>query len=360
MNKYFFNFVIAACLFAIASCSGKAEQTTVTETDSISGTLLSDSLIFSENCTYFFTIGKNLFLSNALQVEDCAYRVVDLESKQFIDKFGYFGTGPGEFFNQEFAGKTPDNDTIYAYDITFRRIQVLSRKEKTTTYQYAYSLPVKTNDDAYFFNMRRLENGYYVGQPLSGKYPFFILLDASGKEAGRFGKLPVLGEYDEVIDYMRLIGCLEVSGNSVYFGADYFGYLARYDVNDRGEATLVWEQYLSEPQYKIEDGRLLRDIKKNLEGFGGLTTVGEYVLATYSGKLDPGIKGILEDPGATLPETLIVFRKKDGKALRRLHLDRRGADMAVTEDKKTLIMEIYDPEISYCLYDLGKIIETLK
>ena len=359
MNKYTLFFFIAACLFAIASCSGKAEQTTVTETDSISGTLLNDSLIFSRNCTYFFTIGNNLFLSNALQVEDCAYRVVNLESKQFIDKFGYFGTGPGEFFNQNFAGKTLDNDTIYAYDITFRRIQVLSRKEKTTTYQYAYSLPVKTKDDTYFFSMRRLENGYYVGQPLSGKYPFFILLDASGKEAGRFGKIPVIGEYNEVIDYMRLTGCLEVSGNSVYFGGDSFGYLARYDVNDRGEATLVWEQYLSEPQYKIEDGRLFRDIKKNLEGFGGLTTVGEYVLATYSGKLDPGIKGILEDPGATLPETLIVFRKKDGKELRRLHLDKRGANMTVTEDKKTLIMKVYDPEVTYCLYDLEKILSNL-
>ena len=358
MNKYF-SFIIAASIFALVSCSGKAKQDTAIENDSISGTLLSDSLIFSGNCTYIFTMGNNLFLSNALQVEDCAYRVVDLESKQFIDKFGYFGTGPGEFFNQDFAGKTLDNDTIYAYDITFRRIQVLSRKEKTTTYQYAYSLPVKTKDDTYFFNMRRLENGYYVGQPLSGKYPFFILLDASGKEAGRFGKIPVIGEYNEVIDYMRLTGCLEVSGNSVYFGGNSFGYLARYDVNDRGEATLVWEQYLSEPQYKIEDGRLFRDIKKNLEGFGGLTTVGEYVLATYSGKLDPGIKGILEDPGATLPETLIVFRKKDGKELRRLHLDRRGANMTVTEDKKTLIMKVYDPEVTYCLYDLDKILKSL-
>ena len=346
---------MAACLLSLASCSDKTKKATVIENDSISGTLLSDSLIFSE-CSYIFTMENNLFLSNHLPVEDCAYRVVSLESKQFIDKFGFFGSGPGEFFCQEFAGKSPDNDTIYAYD-TLRRIQVLARKKGSTTYQYSYTLPVKTKDDSHFFNMRRLENGYYVGVPISGKYPFFILLDAFGKEAGRFGKLPVLGEYDEVIDYMRLIGCLEVSGNSVYFGADYFGYLARYDVNDNGEATLDWEQYLSEPHYKIEDGRLVRNIKKNLEGFGGLTTVGEYVLATYSGKLDPGIKGITEDPGATLPETLIVFRKKDGKELRRLHLDRRGSYLTVTEDKKTLIMMCYEPEVTYCLYDLEKILK---
>jgi hypothetical protein len=358
VSRYYIFIILASCWFTLAACSGKTKQETAIENDSISGTLLNDSLIFGA-CSYIFTMENNLFISNHLPVEDCAYRVVDLEKNQFIDKFGFFGSGPGEFFCQEFAGRAQDNDTIYTYD-TFRRIQVLSRKEKTTTYQYAYSLPVKTKDDTYFFNMRRLENGYYVGQPLSGKYPFFILLDASGKEAGRFGKIPVIGEYNEVIDYMRLTGCLEVSGNSVYFGGNFFGYLARYDVNDRGEATLVWEQYLSEPQYKIEDGRLLRDIKKNLEGFGGLTTVGEYVLATYSGKLDPGIKGILEDPGATLPETLIVFRKKDGKELRRLHLDRRGADMTVTEDKKTLIMEIFDPEISYCLYDLEKILKNLE
>ena len=353
MNKYFCFFIVTS-IFALASCSGKVEKATITETDSISGTLLNDSLIFSGNCTHIFTVGNKLFLSNALQVEDCAYRVVDLELKQIIDKFGYFGTGPGEFFNQEFAGKTPDNDTIYAYDITFRRIQVLSRKEKTTTYQYAYSLPVKTNDDTYFFNMRRLENGYYVGQPLSGKYPFFILLDPSGKEASIFGKLPVLGEYNEVIDYMRLIGRLEISGNSVYFGTDYFGYLARYDVNDNGEATLVWEQYLSEPHYKIEDGRLLQDIKKNLLGFFGLTTVGNYVLATYSGKLD---RINTEDSGAHLPETLIVLRKKDGKILRRLNLNRRGSRLAITGDQKTLIMKTYNPEVTYCLYDLEKILE---
>ncbi len=357
MNKYF-SFIIAACLFSLASCSGNAEKATVIENDSISGTLLSDSLIFSINCSYIFTIGNNLFLSNNLPVEDCAYRVVDLESKRFIDKFGYFGTGPSEFFCQKYAGKTLDNDTIYAYDLTFRRIQVLSRKEKTTTYQYSHTLPIKTKDDSYFSVLRRLENGYYVGVPYSGKYPFFVLFDASGQETGRFGKLPVIGEYDEVMDLKRLEGNLETSENSVYYGTDHFGYLARYDLNDNGEATLVWEQYLSEPQYEIEDGRITRKMDKNLEGFCGITTVGDYVLATYSGKL--GFRIDQEDLGAHLPETLIVFRKKDGKVLKRLHLDRRGTLLAATEDGKTLIMETYAPEVTYCLYDLEKILKTLK
>ena len=357
MNKYFFNFIIAASLFTLVSCSGKTKKDTAIENDSISGTLLSDSLIFSENCTYIFTMGNNLFLSNALQMEDCAYRVVDLESKLFIDKFGYFGTGPGEFFCQKFAGKSLDNDTIYAYDITFRRIQVLSRKEKTTTYQYAYSLPIKTKDDSHFSILRRLKNGYYVGVPYSGKYPFFVVFDASGQEAGRFGKLPVIGEYNEVMDLKNLEGNLEISGNSVYYGTQHFGYLARYDVNDKGEATLIWEQYLSEPQYKMEDGRIKINRRKNLEGFGGIAIVGEYALATYCGNLDSG--PFAEDPNTHIPQTLIVFRKNDGKILRKLHLDRRGSYLAVTEDQKTLIMRCYEPETSYCLYDLDKILKSL-
>ncbi len=285
MNRYSLNLIIAASFFALASCSGKTKQETAIENDSISGTLLSDSLIFGNQCSYFFTMGNNLFLSNLHPVEGCAYRVFDLESKQFIDKFGFFGRGPGEFFCQKFSGKTPDNDTIYAYD-TFRKIQVLSRKKGSTTYQYSYTLPVKTNDDSHFIDVRRLENGYYVGVPISGKYPFFILLDSTGQEAGRFGKIPLIGEYNEVIDYfMKLRGVLATSGNSFYYGTEHFGYLARYDVNDQGEATLVWEQYLSEPQYRMEDGRILRNTDKNLEGFYGITTVGDYVLATYSGKL---------------------------------------------------------------------------
>ncbi len=356
MNKHIC-FIIVVSLFALTSCPGNAKQEAI-ETDSISGTLLSDSVFFSERCTYFFTIGNNLFLSNGLQVEGCAYQVFDLESKRFVDKFGPFGEGPGEFFCQKFAGKTPDNDTIYAFDITFRRIQVLSRKEKTTTYLYSHSLPIKTKDDNYFSILRRLENGYYVGVPYSGKYPFFVLFDTLGQETGKFGKLPVIGEYDEVMDLKKLEGNLETSGNSVYYGTNHFGYLARYDINENGEATLVWEHYLSEPQYEIEDGRIKRKMDKNLEGFCGITTVGDYVLATYSGKL--GFRIDQEDPGAHLPETLIVFRKKDGKILKRLHLDRRGTTLAATEDGKTLIMTCFEPEVTYCLYDLEKIIETLK
>ncbi|MBR6988465.1 MAG: hypothetical protein IKH95_01370 [Bacteroidaceae bacterium] len=357
MNRIFYSFIIAASLFTLAACSGKAEKTTVTETDSISGTLLSDSLIFSSNCNHIFTVGNKLFLSNADPVEDCAYRVVDLESKQFIDKFGLFGGGPGEFRNQKYAGKTMDNDTIYAYDISRRKIQVLSRKERTKTYQYSHTLPVKTNDNSIFTILRRLENGYYVGVPYSGKYPFFVLLDALGQEAGRFGKLPVIGEYNEVMDLKRLEGNLETSGNSVYYGTDHFGYLVRYDVNDKGEATLIWEKYLSEPQYRMEDGRIKLNRRKNLEGFSGLTAVGNYVLATYSGKLYSS--PFAEDPDAHLPQTLIIFRKEDGKILRRLHLDRRGTFLTAIEDGKTLIMKTYNPEVTYCLYDLEKILKNL-
>ena len=358
MVSRFYIYIIAASFFALASCSGKTKQETAIGNDSISGILLSDSLIFSPNCSYIFTIGNNLFLSNHLPAEDCAYRVVDLEKNQFIDKFGYFGSGPGEFFCQEFAGRTPDNDTIYTYD-TFRRILVLSKKEKTTTYQYAYTLPVKTKDDSHFIKVRRLDNGYYVGVPISGKYPFFILLDSTGKEAGRFGKIPVIGEYNEVIDYfMKLNGELETSGNSVYYGTEQFGYLARYDVNDKGEAKLVWEQYLSEPQYRIEDGRIKNNRDKNLEGFYGITTVGDYVLATYSGKLYSS--PFAEDPDAHLPQTLIIFRKEDGKELRRLHLDRRVTLLTATQDGKTLIIKTYNPEVTYCLYDLEKILKNLE
>ena len=356
VSRYYIFIILASCWFTLAACSGKTKQETAIENDSISGTLLNDSLIFGA-CSYIFTMENNLFISNHLPVEDCAYRVVDLEKNQFIDKFGFFGSGPGEFFCQEFAGRAQDNDTIYTYD-TFRRIQVLSRKEKTTTYQYAYTLPVKTKDDSHFINVRRLDNGYYVGVPISGKSPFFILLDSTGKEAGRFGKIPVIGECNEVIDYfMKLRGVLETSGNSVYYGTEQFGYLARYDINDKGEATLVWEQYLSEPQYRMEDGRIKTNRDKNLEGFYGITTVGDYVLATYSGKLYSS--PFAEDPDANLPQTLIIFRKEDGKILRRLHLDRRGTLLTATEDAKTLIMNTYNPEVTYCLYDLEKILKNL-
>jgi len=356
MKHLTFPFILILLLFV--SCQTKTEKITSIENDSISGTLLNDSLIFGNQCSYFFTMGNNLFLSYLHPTENCAYRVFNLESKQYIDKFGFFGGGPGEFSCQEFAGKTPNNDTIYTYDLGRRKIQVLSRKERTTTYQYSHTLPVETNDNSIFIDVRRLENGYYVGVPYSGKYPFFILLDSTGKEAGRFGKIPVIGEYNEVIDYsMKLRGVLETSGNSVYYATTYFGYLARYNVNDNGEATLVWEQYLSEPQYRMEDGRIKTNRDKNLEGFYGITTVGDYVLATYSGKLYSS--PFAEDPDAHLPQTLIIFRKKDGKLLRRLHLDRRVALLTATEDAKTLIIETYEPEFTYCLYDLDKILKSL-
>ena len=128
--------------------------------------------------------------------------------------------------------------------------------------------------------------------------------------------------------------------------------------NDKGEATLIWEQYLSAPQYKLEDGRIKINRRKNLEGFGGIAIVGEYALATYCGNLDSG--PFAEDPNTHIPQTLIVFRKNDGKILRKLHLDRRGTLLAATEDGEMLVMKCYNPEISYCLYDLDKILSNLE
>jgi hypothetical protein len=107
----------------------------------------------------------------------------------------------------------------------------------------------------------------------------------------------------------------------------------------------------------MEDGRIKTNRDKNLEGFYGITTVGDYVLATYSGKLYSS--PFAEDPDANLPQTLIIFRKEDGKILRRLHLDRRGTLLTATEDGKTLIMNTYNPEVTYCLYDLEKILKNL-
>jgi hypothetical protein len=82
------------------------------------------------------------------------------------------------------------------------------------------------------------------------------------------------------------------------------------------------------------------------------------VLATYSGELYSS--PFAEDPDADIPETLIVFKKKDGKVLKRLHLDRRVTLLTATEDAKTLIMETYAPEVTYCLYDLEKILSDLE
>lgn len=211
-----------------------------------------------------------------------------------------------------------------------------------------------TDDNCFFQKVRRLQNGLYVGIPLSGEKLFYVLLNQDGKEIGRFGKLPVLGDADGTIDFQNLEGSLITVGNSIYFGTQHFGYLACYDVQETGKANLVWERNLSEPSYEIDESQIRLNRDRNLEGFGGLCVVDDFILATYTGIAAPLKLGSQEH----LPKNLLVFNK-DGELLRRLHLDVYGTYLTVTEDKKTLIMKCYDPEITYRTYNLDEILANL-
>ena len=91
--------------------------------------------------------------------------------------------------------------------------------------------------------LRRLANGYYVGMShLSVSDDFLTLLDKDFNVVKTFGEQPLSGlrSGGKVKNYDRFYGSLYVSGNSIYYAAHYFSYMARYDIADTGEVTQVW------------------------------------------------------------------------------------------------------------------------
>lgn len=264
---------------------------------------------------------------------------------------GNWGGGPGEMFCQEYAGKSADNDTIYAYDITFRNVlSFVRRKDMPSGYAWHETIPVPDLNGDYMTSLKRMGNGFFVGTLLSGTRDMLILFDGRMNEICRFGGIPLKELPDEQKDFNTFRGHLSTCGNSVYFACQPFGYLTRIDISESGEPTQIWEMYFSEPKYEYDGGNVRIMGHDNLSGFYGLAANKDYLFATYSGVYALAFRE--DDLYANVPQTLVVMDVRDGKILQKCHLDQRASILALSADSQKLYAKVDEPEIGIMSYDI--------
>lgn len=350
--------IIVVCLLASCSNSGKQEGNLV-DINSIKGKEIKgapafEELILGSALTHFSFIDESAlfsFMNDSSGEPLLLYNEKD-KTERWI---GNWGSGPGEMFSQEYAGKSADNDTIYAYDITFRNVlNFVRRKDTPSGYVYHETIPIPDLNGDYLLRLKRMDNGFFVGYLWSGKRDMLILFDREMNVICRFGGLPIKGLPEEQMSFNTFDGVLSTCGNSVYFACTSFGYLTRIDISESGEATQIWEKYFSEPQYEYDEGVVRIKGHDNLDGFYGLAVNKDYLFATYSGIYALAFSEM--GSNANLPQTLVVMDVRDGKILQKCHLDQRASILALSADNQKLYAEVDEPEIGIMSYDMKDIL----
>lgn len=193
--------------------------------------------------------------------------------------------------------------------------------------------------------LHRMENGYYVMSTLSGGQDFFTLLNRDCREVKRFGVHPIRGMTADVCDFIPFDGHMASYKNSFYYVTYKYGYIARYDISDTGETSLVWEKLLSEPQAFVSEANIQMRSSVNLSGFYGVAANDRYVFATYSGIY---FRAFIDqnDPSACTPKTLVVFDAKDGSVVGKYQIPHKSMGVSLSEDNERLYLFNTQPEVA--------------
>lgn len=325
------------------SCSGEKTDFASLPSIPIRGEQLEEELVATTAST-INVVGSSIFISD-FNSPDTISSILDEKTGKVKGRFGTKGNGPGEFNYLKFVGKSCDSDTIYIANIP----------NKVCTYTFSddggVSL-VKENKiymdkKTMLFPMRlhRMENGYYVMSTLSGGQDFFTLLNRDCREVKRFGVHPIRGMTADVCDFIPFDGHMASYKNSFYYVTYKYGYIARYDISDTGETSLVWEKLLSEPQAFVSEANIQMRSSVNLSGFYGVAANDRYVFATYSGIY---FRAFIDqnDPSACTPKTLVVFDAKDGSVVGKYQIPHKSMGVSLSEDNERLYLFNTQPEVA--------------
>ena len=339
--------IIVFLVFSVLllSCSEKSEEQSFASLPSvpICGEQLEEDLITTTACE-INVVGSSIFVVD-FNSPDTIVSILDEKTGKVIGRFGTKGGGPGEFKFLNFIGQSLDSDTVYIADFPSKVYEYVwdDRGKLDLVKEYKIYLEKK----AMLFPMRlhRLENGYYVMNTLSGGQDFFILLNRDCREVKRFGVHPIKGMTADVCDFIPFDGRMTSCKNAFYYVTSKYGYIARYDVLDNGETTLVWEKLLSEPQATISEANIQMRSSVNLDGFYGVAANENYVFATYSGIY---FKAFVDqkDPSACTPKTLVVFDAKDGSIVGKYQLPNKSLGVSLSEDNEKLYVFNTHPEVA--------------
>lgn len=208
------------------------------------------------------------------------------------------------------------------------------------------------------FDLRRLANGYYIGQRMLSSSTLFTLFDKDLNEVCRFGDYPIdkglVGGKERLTTYFD--GHLDVKGNSFYYGVSRFAYMARYDVDNEGNVTKVWDNMYAKALCKAENNNL-RFYGDNVEGFYAFTIGKKYIYAAYSG-IKSGEMHRQRSTQALYPRTLLIL-DLSGKPLAKFSLDKCFVPLCLDDKEEYLYVQHNEPDISLWRYKVSDILKHL-
>lgn len=291
-----------------------------------------------------------------------------LVSNEYLDTIGYLapiGNGPGELISSwpDFAGISLNEDTIYLYDTSIRTVKMYQLKVTPENVSCDFidkkklqenGRPDKQILDWSINRLKRLDNGYFVGFCDFSTGYTFALFNKDLKEITKFGEYPIHNglEKDELYFIPFFDGSLEVKGNSIYHATRAFPYMARYDINDKGEVTKVWDGLYGNVYCHLSN-RSLKFKANNTEGFYSLAVGKKYLFAAYSG-VESGELHRQRSGMALYPRTLVVFDLY-GNPLKKFKLEGRFVPICLDSKEEYLYVQHDDPDTSLWRYKISDI-----
>lgn len=293
-------------------------------------------------------IQSHLFYFTPSDNEVCL--VINAENGEEVGTFARVGNGPGELDRMSvYSGKSSQGDTIYMFDRNHTmNLYILNIDNHHVKYDFIRSVPVeeRPNEDNFkqtLINMQRLDNGYYVGQNLIDRQCLFSLYDKDLKFIRDFGNFPLSEVPGNLFFLAPFEGPFTACHNSVYYATRRFGYMARYDISERGEISQVWENTYSEANYQISNGEI-KFKKANLHGFLDMAIGKDYIFALYSG-IPCGNMFVERSVYAIEPKTLVVLRQ-DGGIVGKYAIESPSNTLCLSDDEKYLYVKTSHPDIA--------------
>lgn len=295
---------------------------------------------------------------------------LDAKTGQELGYAGMVGQGPEDMQPYpQYVGKSEKGDTLFLYDYNERKMNaylVTQTKDGLPKLKLAYKISLLGKTDvggmnSSYMNLCRLDNGYYVGLSFFSMTDHFLtLLDKDLNIVKLFGEQPLSGLPSDgtVNDYGSFIGTLFACGNSVYYAANKFGYMARYDISDAGEVSHQWSHQYSKVDYYIDNTSSFKFRSKNtLSGFSDMVVGKKYIFATYSGI--PTAEMFRQRSVSAIAAQTLVVLNHDGAVLGRFKLNSKSFTIGLTEDEKYLYVMNTDPEVQIVRIKVSDILDRV-
>lgn len=295
---------------------------------------------------------------------------IDENNASELGYIGNVGEGPDDMQPWPlYAGKSLNNDTIYLFDFNTRKLkayQVLDSNNGKPILKMSYTKTIKNTligkYSSSYMAICKLQNGYFVGiNFLNASDKFFTLLDKDLNYIKEFGEQPLSGlaTKGEIKKFTSFDGSLYSYGNSIYYAANKFGYITKYEINDNGDIKHQWTNIYSKISYEVVRGNSIRfNGETNLHGFSDIALSKDYIFATYSG-IPTGEMHKKRSVNAISAKTLVVLNH-NGKVLKRFKLNAPSFTIGLSNDEQFLYVMNIHPEVQLERIKVSEIEKIIK